>query len=169
MKPLLQTFLFLFCVSLLFMGGAPNHTHGQQADHISPDIRCSVCGMFVAKYPNWLVRIHYNGPQEVQYFDGVKDMMVFYFNPERYGGAPRQEIKNILVRDYYSLDWLSAKEAFFVVGSDIYGPMGHELIPFSSMDAAENFIKDHRGKKILTFDKITSELIESLRVGQRMR
>ena len=30
-----------------------------------------------------------------------------------------------------------AKEAFFVIGSDVYGPMGHELIPFASKADAE--------------------------------
>ena len=157
------------CITLSFLA-VSNHLHAQQSSgEVSPDTRCSVCGMFVAKYPNWLTRIHYDDVKKIQFFDGVKDMMVFYFNPEHYGGAPRQKIKDILVKDYYSLELLSAKKTFFVVGSDIYGPMGHELIPFSSKDAAENFMNDHHGKQILTFDMITEELIESLRVGQRMR
>ena len=40
---------------------------------------------------------------------------------------------------------------------------------FSTMEAAENFMKDHHGKEILTFDRMTPELIDSMRVGQRMR
>jgi nitrous oxide reductase accessory protein NosL len=72
------------------------------------------------------------------------------------------------IKDYYSLNWLSAKEAYYVIGSDVYGPMGHELIPFETREAAESFSKDHKGKEILTFDKITPGLIESLRLGQRM-
>jgi len=75
----------------------------------------------------------------------------------------------MLVKDYYSLQWLSAEKTFFVIGSDVYGPMGHELIPFSTREAAENFMKDHHGKEILTFDRITPELIDSMRVGQKMR
>lgn len=50
---------------------------------VSDEIRCRVCGMFVAKHPNWLAQIHYNDLKETIFFDGVKDMMVFYFNPER--------------------------------------------------------------------------------------
>ena len=103
------------------------------------------------------------------FFDGPKDMLVFYFNPERYDGPPREAIKNIFVKDYYSLNSLSARDAFYVIGSDIYGPMGHELIPFETREAAESFRKDHHGKEILTFDEITPELIESLLVGQKMR
>jgi len=136
---------------------------------IPDQVRCTVCGMFVAKYPNWLAQIHYDNLEQTKFFDGVKDMMVFYFNPERYGGKSRETIRDIFVKDYYSLDWLSAKEAFYVVGSDVYGPMGHELIPFATREAAESFSKDHHGKDILIFDNITPELIETLRAGQRMR
>jgi nitrous oxide reductase accessory protein NosL len=145
------------------------HANGKATDTVSSQVRCSVCGMFVAKYPNWLTQIQYDDPKQTSFFDGVKDMMVFYFNPERYEAPPREAVKNIYVKDYYSLNWFSAKDAFYVIGSDVYGPMGHELIPFGSKDAAESFSKDHHGKKILTFDEITPELIDSLRVGQRMR
>jgi len=168
MKSFLKTALLVCGITLSFLA-LSNHLHAQQQVNVSPGMRCSVCGMFVAKYPNWLTRIHYDDLKKVLFFDGVKDMMVFYFNPERYDGADRQQINKILVKDYYSLQWLSAKEALYVIGSDVYGPMGHELIPFSSREGAENFMKDHHGEKILTFDKITHDLIESMRVGQRMR
>ena len=139
------------------------------SDAVSEHTRCTVCGMFVAKYPNWLTRIRYDDPGETKYFDGVKDMMVYYFNPDSYGGDSREAIRDMQVKDYYSLNWIAAKDAYFVSGSDVYGPMGHELIPFQTREAAESFSKDHHGKDILTFEQITPELIESLRVGQKMR
>ena len=145
------------------------HANGKATDTVSSQIRCAVCGMFVAKYPNWMAQIHYDDLGQTRFFDGVKDLMVFYFDPERYEGAPREAIKDIFVKDYYSLNWLSAKDAVYVVGSDVYGPMGHELIPFESKEAAESFSKDHHGKELLTFDEITPGLINSLRLGQRMR
>ena len=158
----------IFCIQL-FAFGVTQFACAEATDSVSAQTRCTVCGMFVAKYPNWLSQIQYENPEQTKFFDGVKDMMVFYFNPEHYGGIPSEAIKDIYVKDYYSLNWFSAKDAFYVVGSDVYGPMGHELIPFEIRDAAESFSKDHHGKEILTFDKITPELIESLRVGQRMR
>jgi len=51
---------------------------------VSKDTRCAVCGMFVAKYPNWVVTLTLSDG-ETKYFDGVKDMMVFYFAPQKYG------------------------------------------------------------------------------------
>ena len=143
--------------------------NGKATDTVSSQVRCAVCGMFVAKYPNWVTQIHYEDSGKTRFFDGVKDMLVLYFDPERYMAPPREAIKNIYVKDYYSLSWLSAQDAFYVVGSDVYGPMGHELIPFASKEAAESFLKDHHGRKILTFGEITSELIDSLRVAQKMR
>jgi len=40
--------------------------------------------------------------------------------------------------------------------------MGHEFIPFSTMQEAENFKKEHRGEKILRFDEITKEQVYKL-------
>jgi copper chaperone NosL len=167
MSKISSRLLFTFILMILLIPAERGHT--ESVDNVPDDARCSVCGMFVAKYPNWLAQIHYDTPHETKYFDGVKDMMVFYFNPEHYGGSARENIKDILVKDYYTLSSLPAKEAFYVIGSDVYGPMGHELIPFQSREAAEAFSKDHHGKKIITFDEITPELVESLRMNQKMR
>lgn len=161
--------LLLFISIQLVVSVPTGFTNGVATDLVSDQARCPVCGMFVAKYPNWLAQIHYSDPAQTRFFDGPKDMMVFYFNPERYDSPPREAIKYIFVKDYYSLNWLSAREAFYVIGSDIYGPMGHELIPFGTREAAESFSKDHLGKDILTFEDITPELIESLQAGQKMR
>ena len=135
---------------------------------IKPDEKCRVCGMFVAKYQPWIAQIQYS-KDDVAMFDGVKDMMAFYFEPEKYGGKPDQNAIAIYVKDYYTQEWVNGKEAFYVTGSDIMGPMGHELIPFDSISAAENFIKDHKGKKIFQFNEITLEQITAIRSGMKMK
>ena len=35
---------------------------------------------------------------------------------------------------------IDGKKAFYVIRSDIYGPMGHEFIPFSSKEDAQTFV-----------------------------
>ena len=115
--------------------------------------KCPVCGMFVSKYPKWSAKIASMGHE--YYFDGVKDMMKFIFEKN-------QDFKNIMVTDYYTTGAINARESFYVVGSNIYGPMGNELIPFSTMDKAKEFSKNHGGKQILTFKQITKELVYSL-------
>ena len=58
------------------------------------------------------------------------------------------------MKDYYSLQPVDAHSAFYVVGSDVFGPMGKELIPFEKATAAQEFLRDHQGKKVLRFSDI---------------
>lgn len=155
------TALVLQCLLAISTFAAPK-------ENISPDSRCSVCGMFVVKYPNWVTQVLHSD-NTLKCFDGVKDMMVYYFNPTKYGSLSQDTIKETWVKDYYNLKWIDGRSAYYVIGSDIYGPMGKEFIPFSSKAAAENFLKDHKGEKILTFDEITDDLVQSMRSGMKMR
>ena len=68
----------------------------------------------------------------------------------------------ISVKDYYSKTSIDALQAFFVIWSDVYGPMGHEPIPFEKEADAKKFLKEHKGKKILRFKDINPKLINSL-------
>lgn len=120
---------------------------------IPNDARCPICGMFVAKNPTFATFIKTD--DETFYFDGVKDLMKFYFKNNK-------KFEKIFVRDYYKLHAIDAKEAFFVVGSNVFGPMGEELIPFATQKDAQNFAKDHLGKNILKFDEIDESLVENL-------
>lgn len=126
--------------------------------------KCRVCGMLVTKYQPWITQIESSNGETVM-FDGVKDMMAYYFEPEKYGGIAPTE--NIYVKDYYTLKYIDGKQAYYVIGSDIMGPMGHELIPFATMAAAENFKKDHHGKMIMAFDDITLIKINHMRSGMQ--
>jgi nitrous oxide reductase accessory protein NosL len=150
-------FAFLLSANLLL---------AQPSNEVSPQERCSVCGMFVSKYPNWLTQVRL-ADNSVKFFDGVKDLLAFYFDPASFGTSG-QTIKEIWVKDYYTLAWLDGRSAWYVLGSDIYGPMGHELIPFGSAAAAANFHKDHKGTKVLRFAEITESLVQSMRHGQKM-
>ncbi len=128
--------------------------------------KCPVCGMFVAKYPRWAAQIFYkHGDHEHKFsFDGVKDMMKFYFNPKKWGDYPvsKDMISKILVTDYYSQEAIDGTKAFYVIGSDVYGPMGNELIPFISENDAKIFKNDHDGTKIVSFDKIIENEVYKL-------
>jgi nitrous oxide reductase accessory protein NosL len=130
--------------------------------------RCVVCGMFVAKYPNWVTQLR-DKTGKVRFFDGVKDLMAFYFAPASYGADSKLATEEIWVKDYYTLEWLDGRRAFYVVGSDIYGPMGEELIPFTDREAADNFLRDHHGTRVLAFDEITPEMVEAMRGMHKMK
>jgi copper chaperone NosL len=135
---------------------------------IDKDTRCAVCGMFVSKYQNWVASSTLSDGK-TEYFDGVKDMMAFFFAPQKYGAKPGSTVIDMSVNDYYTLTPIDAKKAFYVIGSDISGPMGPEFIPFATKAAADSFRQDHHGKEVLTFQAITPEMVESMRSGQRMK
>ena len=124
--------------------------------------KCPVCGMFVAKYPDWSATARFKDGT-TSYYDGPKDMFSHYFDIARYTPGKRQaDIIALAVKEYYSLAMIDARAAFFVTGSDVYGPMGSELIPFLNEKDALSFKIDHRGKRILRFNEITRQSIQSL-------
>lgn len=114
------------------------------------DARCPICGMFVKHYPKWIAMIE--DGDEKYYFDGVKDMLKFIFKSNK-------EYENIYVTDYFTTKKIDAKNAYFVMGSDVYGPMGKELVAFESDEAAYNFKNDHFGKKVMLFSQLTDEVL----------
>ncbi len=120
--------------------------------------KCPVCGMFVYKYPKWAA--HMVVDSKDYYFDGVKDMLKYYFFDEDFK-YDREKISKVEVRDFYSLESITATKAFYVIGSKIYGPMGNELIPFKTQKEAKNFIADHDGE-LIEFSKVTPEMVMSL-------
>lgn len=124
--------------------------------------KCPVCGMFVYKYKDFLAVIVLKNGEQV-WFDGVKDFFKFYLTPTKYrSDFQKNNIEKVLVTDYYSLKFIDAKKAYFVTGSDVYGPMGKELIPFQILDDAKEFMKDHKGKRILKFNEIDEKILKEL-------
>ncbi len=138
------------------LGSSDKNAKSKKAEKIvvPEGAKCPVCGMLVGKNPNWAAMIEVQGGESL-YFDGVKDMMKYYFQKGK-------GFDKIFVTDYYKLHKIDAKSAFFVLGSDVLGPMGDELIPFDSESAAKTFAKDHGGKSVLKFDEIQESAIEGL-------
>jgi len=118
--------------------------------------------MFVAKYPDFLAQIVFKDGTTF-FFDGTKDMFKFYFNLQRYSPKRRvEEIHTLSVTDYYSLLPIDGFSAFYIIGSDVFGPMGRELIPFEKNQEALEFKRDHKGKEILKFQDITPAVVKGL-------
>jgi copper chaperone NosL len=131
-----------------------------EAQEPQPQDKCPVCGMFVAKFSNWVAQIVYKDGTHV-FFDGVKDMMKYYLNINKYHpDREKSDISSIYVTDYYNVFFFDGLRAYYVIGSDVKGPMGDELIPFKKEIEAKEFMKDHKGKKILKFGDITSKVLE---------
>ena len=81
------------------------------------------------------------------------------YNPEK----TTKDANSLWVTDYYTTKLIDGKKVLYVVGSDVLGPMGRELVPHKSEKAARNFEKDHGGKKVLGFQEIDLGLLLALR------
>lgn len=119
--------------------------------NIPHDAKCPICGMFVKKHSKWAAKVVKN--KKAFYFDGVKDMLKFIFK------EGKNKFEEMYVTDYFSTKKINAKDAYFVIGSDVYGPMGKELIAFETDEKAYNFKNEHFGKKVLKLNEMTPEIL----------
>jgi copper chaperone NosL len=127
-----------------------------------PADKCPVCGMFVAKYPDFAAQVQFRDGS-VLHFDGAKDLFKWYHNlPGFSPGRKRSDIAALYVTGYYDLAPVDGQAAWYVTGSTVYGPMGQELIPFRTQQEARQFMKDHTGKALLRFTDVTPAILKRL-------
>lgn len=127
-----------------------------------PENKCPVCGMFVSKHPDFLAEIVFKDGA-CAFFDGAKDMFRFYFDMAAFVPARTPaDIAAIYVTDYYTLEMVDGRQAFYVVGSDVLGPMGRELIPIAREADAAAFLKDHKGRAVLKFADVSVKLLQDI-------
>jgi copper chaperone NosL len=149
---------------LLFLSMAVAQAGAGEGTYIKPTgkEKCPVCGMFVAKYPDWIAEVILrSGGHEV--FDGPKDLFKFLAAVGEYApGRSKSDVVSVFVHDYYSVEPIDGRAALYVLGSDVTGPMGRELVPFGKEADARAFQQDHHGKKILRFNEITKDVLREL-------
>jgi nitrous oxide reductase accessory protein NosL len=157
MRLIIQAFFLICLLTALSVSAADKGVVAVPAN-----AKCPVCGMFVAKYPDWSATARFKDGTTYHY-DGPKDMFKHYFDTASYTPEKQQtDIVALSVKEYYTLTSIDPRVAFFVTGSDVYGPMGSELIPFKTEKAAQAFKLDHKGKRILRFDEITRPLLKTV-------
>jgi nitrous oxide reductase accessory protein NosL len=129
--------------------------------HPGESDRCPVCGMLVAPYPEWIGQVRHDDGTTV-FFDGCKDLFTYLLSLDRYAPDKRRSnVAAIFVTNYYDGEVISARTAYYVVGSNVMGPMGPELVAHRSCEAAHDFTQDHDGRRILRFDEITPAMLRA--------
>jgi len=157
---MLLLYIGLSCTVLCFSAYSESQT--STAPQVIPDdLSCGKCGMFPARYPQWQSQIIFDDGK-MSAFDGCKCMFGFIFNMEKFDPEHKKNnIGNIWVRDFNTGEWTNAKSANYVIGSDVMGPMGKELIPFADKNEATSFQQEHGGQ-LASFDLITMATLKSL-------
>lgn len=165
---LAKSFVLLAAVFCLgFFAYAQASAGSGEPQEIPSDVSCGKCGMFPAKYPQWQSQIVFSDGSMTP-FDGCKCMFGFMFNMAKYDPAHQsQDIANVWVKDFNSGDWVDAKNAHYVIGSEVMGPMGKELIPFADAAAAQAFQKKNGGQ-LAMYDTISMGTLKPLMGGMKM-
>lgn len=131
-----------------------------------PRDTCPVCGMFVAPYPYWIATVVWRDGKAV-HFDGAKDFFKYLLDLTKYEpGRQRGDIVSMGVTDYYGTQRIDAAGAWYVIGSDVLGPMGHELVPQDTEADAKEFMADHKGRRVLRLADVTMPLLLGLDAGK---
>ena len=86
--------------------------------------KCPVCGMLVEHFPKFLAQIIFTDGTYAM-FEGPKDMFKYYLDMKKYNPSKKpSDIDSVYVTDYSSLKPIDGLKAFYVVGSNVDGPMG---------------------------------------------
>ena len=150
------SFLVIFFLVAVSFAAAPTDSTPSQKE------KCFVCGMFVATFADQNARIQFKDSTHA-IFCGTNCMCKYYLNMSKYNPSKsKNDVTGISVKDFHSAASIDAQKAFYVIGSDVYGPMGHEPIPFEKETDAKKFLQEHKGKNILRFKEINLSLIKNL-------
>jgi len=108
--------------------------------------RCATCGMKID--PSSAFRAEVVSGGETKAFDTPRCAITAF---RKSGGTVR-------VQEFYSRAWVDASSVKLVLGSDVMGPMGQELV---AVDAAkvEKFMHDHGGTRALSLAEVDDAVL----------
>jgi len=114
--------------------------------------RCATCGMAIDPKSTWRATLVVGAERRV--FDTPRCAFVAW----RTRGVAATAL---LVHEFYGGAERDARELRFVIGSDVDGPMGHDLVPVDPAKAAK-FVADHGGEHALALDDVTADVVQRL-------
>jgi len=117
--------------------------------------RCAHCGMRVDPSSSWRSGATATDGATLA-FDAPK-CMIRFVRSDRGRGA-----REPWVTEYYSGERRAADTLFYVLGSDVRGPMGEDLVPIEGRERAERFRADHHGERVLAWSEIDQATIDAL-------
>lgn len=113
--------------------------------------RCSRCGMVLDEGSRFFVEVR--DPARTRGFDTPKCAFSVWIREGRRG--------EVLVVEHYAGKKVPAGDVVFALGSDVLGPMGHDLVPVAKEHAAR-FQRDHGAKQLLSPSDLTQAMVDDL-------
>lgn len=124
-----------------------------------PEDRCPVCGMLVEPHEDWLAQLRLEDGSTL-FFEGSKDMFRYALAPGQYA----KEKRGVAIAGGFVTTWSGGRtvpyeSAWFVIGSDVKGPAGEELVAFRNLGDANRFIVKHGGLRVVRGSNVTPEIM----------
>jgi nitrous oxide reductase accessory protein NosL len=129
---------------------------------------CPVCGMIVGGDLGAGATYSYRGDRAVAFagvaavvfknghtvgFEGARCLFIYNKVPKRFG-ISLNDITHRFVTDFTTRKMIDVNNAFLVLGSTVRGPMGYDLIPFSTKEEAEKFEAEYNGKRLVQLQTV---------------
>lgn len=116
------------------------------------------CQMDLLEHPGPKAQVHLDGLSAPLFFSQVRDAIAYMRMPEQSHAILAIYVNDMAIAPSWEQtgpeNWINAKDAFYVVGSDRTGGMGAtELVPFAQAAAAASFATAHGGT-VLMLDQI---------------
>lgn len=132
------------------------HKKGKIVEPVHDKDVCPVCGMYAARFPKNKCQLQ-TKDGEVVHFCATQCLFEFLKNPDKYKHAGLK-VKFLWVTDYESGSWIFGQNAYYVMGTNVKGPMGREAFSFVNLENARKFASANGGKVErfagVTIDKI---------------
>ena len=140
--------------------------------------KCPVCGMTVGGKEGQGVTVIFKDGRVVTFggvaaavfkdghvvgFEGARCLFIYNSVPQKYH-VDIKDITHQYVTDFAGKKMIDLSQAFLVLGSNVKGLMGYDLIPFAVKEEAEKFAAENDGKWIVQLHEVRRAGEETLPV-----
>jgi nitrous oxide reductase accessory protein NosL len=120
------------------------------------EARCKHCGMRIDPSSAWLSEL-VGEDGTITSFDTPRCALTSW----RSGATPARTIR---VLEYYDRAARDGNAVRFVIGGDVVGPMGADLVPVDPPRSSK-FIQDHGADRALRLDEVTMQVLANIGGG----
>lgn len=117
------------------------------------EARCKHCGMKIDPASVWRAEL-VGDDGKVTQFDTPRCALTSW----RSGTTPAKAIR---VQEYYERQMRDGNDVRFIVGGDVVGPMGPDIVPVDPRHSSK-FIQDHAADRALRLDEITPQILSNI-------
>ncbi len=116
--------------------------------------RCKHCGMRIDPESAWRTEL-VAADGTTTSFDTPRCALTSWRSGKTQATAVR-------VQEYYERQWRGGEEVRFVLGGDVVGPMGPDLVPVDPSRVTK-FIQDHGADRALRLEEVTLDVLSSMK------